>query len=117
MTPEDYLLMCDAAKAAGYDIWWKNGTCKGGPYMSAFIGDKPWRPLEDDGDAFRLMVRFQFTLDYFPELGEVNVRMPYADDVLTVGHYPSVGDDERAAATRLAILKASAALGKEMRHA
>lgn len=56
MTPEDYELMCQAAKAAGYDIWWKTGTCKGGPYMSAFIGDKPWRPLEDDGDAVRLLL-------------------------------------------------------------
>lgn len=56
MTPEDKELMVLAARNAGYDIWWKTGICKGGPYESAFIGDTPWRPLEDDGDAFRLLM-------------------------------------------------------------
>lgn len=57
MTPEDKELMVRAARNAGYDIWWKTGICKGGPYESAFIGDTPWRPLDDDGDAFRLLLK------------------------------------------------------------
>jgi hypothetical protein len=58
MTPKDKHAMMLAAIVAGYSIWWKTGTCKGGPYESAFFTetDQPWRPLDDDGDALRLLI-------------------------------------------------------------
>lgn len=112
MTPEDYLLMCDAAKAAGYDIWWKNGTCKGGPYLSAFIGDKPWRPLEDDGDAFRLMVDTNSSFDASWNEGRVYVYSKVEKAEICPAcdpkDYPSI---------RRNILEVAASQGKEMFYA
>ncbi|PUE09034.1 hypothetical protein B9Z51_08880 [Limnohabitans sp. T6-5] len=53
-----------AARAAGLLLLWKTGSCKGGEFEAAFVGDQPWRPKEDDGDAFRLsvMLHMDFTL-------------------------------------------------------
>lgn len=52
---DDRTLIERAAKAAGYELTWKTGYCKGGPYAGAFINKRqPWRPLDDDGDIARL---------------------------------------------------------------
>lgn len=47
-----------AARAAGLQLVWKEGVCKGGAFCAPFLAgtDQPWRPREDDGDALRLAV-------------------------------------------------------------
>jgi hypothetical protein len=47
-----------AARAAGLQLVWKEGTCKGGAFCAPFLAgtETPWRPREDDGDALRLAV-------------------------------------------------------------
>lgn len=117
MTPEDYLLMCDAAKAAGYDIWWKSGTCKGGPYLSAFIGDKPWRPLEDDGDAFRLMTNCTLRVGVFRRHVEVDGYFDERSDAFDF--HDEWGTDKKPtnAEIRMCILKGAAKIGRDMFYA
>jgi hypothetical protein len=60
MTTQDLIDYQLAAKAAGYVLTFKQGGCKGGAYCGAFIergGEVvAWRPRQDDGDAFRLLV-------------------------------------------------------------
>ena len=75
-----------------------------------------WNPLIDDGDAFRLAVKLKMFLD----LDGCNAAN--SDDQLTV--WFGGGDDEHAgvshdecdpyAATRLAIVRAAAEIGKAM---
>jgi hypothetical protein len=104
MTDKELLEL--SAKAAGYNIWWKTGACKGGEYESAFIGEVPWNPLTDDGDALRLAVglgiRFEKTDTFAVAWGaEKQFTEPLIND-----HY---------AATRRAITRAAAEIGKEMK--
>jgi len=68
-------LLASAAKSGGYEVTWKEGACKGGPFESAFIGDQPWNPLTDDGDAFRLAAKLGFDLKF----GKSNQASLYKD--------------------------------------
>lgn len=56
-----------AARAAGLELVWKRGTCKGGPFCAPFVASTgaPWRPLVDDGDSRRLEVAAQLSLYQF----------------------------------------------------
>lgn len=58
LTDEDKQLLADAAFAAGITlIYWQGQPHRRIQNPSLFKSDsKPWNPLEDDGDAFRLMV-------------------------------------------------------------
>ncbi len=98
-----------AAKAAGLLLLWKTGSCKGGEVEAPFIGDQPWRPKDDDGDALRLAVKLKLQISFgnrhvsvFDEAGFIN----FQTEVLA-----HRGDD---AATRLAIFRAAVAIGKAM---
>jgi len=68
-------LLTAAAMAADYEVTWKEGVCKGGPFESAFIEDRPWNPLADDGDAFRLAAKLGFDLKF----GKSNQASLYKD--------------------------------------
>ncbi len=70
---------------------WHNGGANG----------RPWNPLTDDGDALRLAVKLRFT----PHIDE---NLTDCEDC-TVAHL-----DDPYAATRRAITRAAAAIGKEM---
>lgn len=100
----------EAARAAGYALWWKEGHCKGGDFLAPFIGDRPWRPEEDDGDAMRLAVDAH--IDF---ARHTNVARAVAIDVLGRRVVASIeepcGDDPRAAARR-AIFWAAVAIGE-----
>lgn len=67
-------------------------------------GDSCWNPLTDDGDALRLAVRlrlpFVFGEDCVYSIGVDDCDEPYRDDPL--------------AATRRAIVRAAAAIGKAL---
>jgi hypothetical protein len=90
-----------AAKAAGYEL---EPTTEGYPLYIAMYG--LWNPLEDDGDALRLAVKLQLTIDLF--LGQIkkdNVIICY---IHGIGHpQPSLED------TRRAIVRAAAEIGKQ----
>jgi hypothetical protein len=93
-----------AAKAAGVD----------GPQVQGFdgivIGNERdghifWNPLKDDGDALRLAVKLNMSLVMF----SIFVRVDTVDyeDI-----YEEYGDDPYAA-TRRAIVRAAAEIGKQ----
>jgi hypothetical protein len=77
-----------AAKAAGISIKFHGGM----PWLSS--GKRPWDPLTDDGDALRLAVK----LKLWTHSG--------------MGNYHDQPDPY--AATRLAIVRAAAAIGEAM---
>lgn len=94
-----------AAKAAGYD-----GTFVGDRFYFV-TGDylaNNWRPLDDDGDALRLAVKLE--LDLFIGAGgcevEFNLRRP---SILQ-----ETKDNDPYAATRRAIVRAAAEIGRNM---
>lgn len=118
MTAEtDRELLEWAARAAGVNVW----TDIDGNYYSEGVGvaEKPWNPLTDDGDALRLAVKlgmdpmrcFQIIID--GDFCRTGVR--HTD---RGGKYDSLEEhgDEPYAATRRAITRAAAAIGKEMKE-
>ena len=102
-----------AAKAAGIELqddhYWRDGFWT------------RWNPITDDGDALRLAVRLGFHARQFPilddgfdaPLGMVEVWRVDDDDPMHVEFLRS-GDD-RLAATRRAIVRAAAEIGKGMK--
>ena len=93
-----------AAKAAGIDV--------------SFIGPlgvytrktetKPWNPITDDGDAFRLMVRLRLPirdgLNGTVETGNERSGRPIWE----------LWEDDPLAATRRVIVRAAAEIGRQM---
>lgn len=84
-----------AAKAAGYDVEWQAGLETG--WM---VGGSWWNPLTDDGDALRLAVKLR--LDVFFGTNYVIAR----------GSVQTPTVDGPAAATRRAIVRAAAEIGR-----
>lgn len=107
MTPERKMLEA-AARAAGYTLWWKECHCKGGMVEAPFIGDRPWRPAEDDGDALRLAVKLGILVLTARGFAVANAT----DSGGTCERLLS--DPDPYAATRLAVLRAAAAIGERM---
>lgn len=113
-----------AAKAAGYVIELDMNWGTGGMPFFRMSGNK-WNPLADDGDALRLAVTKRFTIKDFapwanPEIaqappdaalwGMVEIWREDDNDPLYVEWYKA--DADRFAATRRAIVRAAAAIGK-----
>lgn len=110
---DDRELLLLAAKAAGRDVYWKCGMHQGELHEGLF--DKStghvttWNPLTDDGDALRLAVKLQIQV----------TPGTYNKDELTAFHagaaeaheFWSPVQDEYAA-TRRAIVRAAAEIGK-----
>ena len=96
-----------AAKATGLEIRMKHYEVGGWHCQWHHVIDKgidewiDWNPLTDDGDALRLAVKLRFT----PHIDE---NLTDCEDC-TVAHL-----DDPYAATRRAITRAAAAIGKEM---
>jgi len=78
---------------------------------------KPWNPLEDDGDALRLATRLHIGIKYYdnapPELGLPRVC---AVAIAPCGRYLAVTPerDDDDAAIRRAIVRAAAEIGRNM---
>lgn len=63
-------LVLRAAKAAGYELTF-GGACYGELYL---LKGKLWDPLNDDGDAFRLMTDLKINLKFVEDAdGEISV--------------------------------------------
>ena len=81
-----------AAKAAGLDVrWYANDCLQVADKCNGFAGK--WNPLTDDGDALRLAVKLFLFVD------------------TAAGAPDSFGAELAYAATRLAIVRAAAAIG------
>ena len=98
-----------AAKAAGVDVenaeWHEDG------YYWMPLGTRYWNPFVNDGDALRLAVELKLSMDLF-------------DDIIAVGYTTHNGIVDQVveppgtdpyAATRRAIVRAAAEIGKEMK--
>ncbi len=94
----DRELLERAAKACVLDGWYWNGDDM--MYVKGHSYEK-WRPLEDDGDAFRLAVK----------LNIFNTRSPGYE--WPVAELFGLHGDDPYAATRRAIVRAAAALAKD----
>lgn len=95
-----------AAKAAGYQFEYEDTGA-----LFVFIPQAhEWNPLTDNGDAMRLAVKLGIALDWTTgEYGEAWANVADLDN-FTEPYHP-----DPYAATRRAIVRAAAAIGKEMK--
>ena len=98
-----------AAKAAGiedYDFMLDGSIY----YRVKFeIWGKTWNPLTDDGDALRLAVKLSLTVDATSK----TVAVVVTDQYYSVSALERINDDPYAA-TRRAIVRAAAEIGRTM---
>ena len=94
-----------AAKAAGYDCRWEGD----GDFINLEDG-LPWNPRDDDddGDALRLAVKVRLTVEQW----KTNEAVCYNKS--GDGVYEDYGKDALAA-TRRAIVRAAAEIGRNMK--
>ena len=122
-TETDRELLELAAKAAGYTLKWGETYIVGDDEvdctdLSYVVSGQPdeadwlWSPLEDDGDALRLAVKLRIDVEQFGEDG-CCVTQTTNDDPFGTELAEERGPDPYAA-TRRAIVRAAAAIGKAM---
>ena len=105
-----------AAKAAGDEIQWDSVEACWYRETDDYPGNPEWNPLTDDGDALRLAVKLEIDLQHnWQSVIGIYTR----NDSVKVGipSHAEVGGDEyqdRLAATRRAIVRAAAEIGKAM---
>ena len=95
-----------AAKAAGVRGQWEFG------YRDA--NGRAWNPLEDDGDALRLAVKLELEMYFGDDEDGTSVHVAYAaaPDSAAMVRYCIQRDADPCAATRRAIVRAAAEIGK-----
>ena len=99
MTDKELLTL--AAKAAG-GVYRYTGIIRDGEFAK-------WNPLGDDGDALRLAVKLEIDVMFW--LGFVSADVPEQEQTLQEEY--SIHDDPYAA-TRRAIVRAAAEIGKSL---
>ena len=95
-----------AAKAAGIRTFGVSADDKQSLCIDP-VDYVPWNPLNDDGDALRLAVKLEINI--LPTMEEASARNP--------SYTPWINENGRAdpyAATRRAIVRAAAEIGKGM---
>ena len=101
MTDRELLEM--AAKAAGVPVEWDgDGFVRPVPFKG-FTNYEPWNPLADDGDALRLAVKSGL----WAHIGKYYVAIDGT-------HIEEACGQDPYAATRRAIVRAAAEIGKAM---
>jgi hypothetical protein len=114
----DRELLERAAKAAGIDACWINpddaefDSANEGMWLNGERSpdnSKFWNPLTDDGDALRLAVKLNIVIWEFNQYNCALTEVRYGK---ASGEYTECGD--RYAATRRAIVRAAAEIGKGM---
>jgi hypothetical protein len=103
MTDKELLEL--ASKAAGYRMIDIDGLF----YEPREPTMQQWDPLTDDGDALRLAVRLRMMLTPSDDGHEVRV------DLYTGHHWTEHCDDGAGTATRRAIVRAAAEIGKTLK--
>jgi hypothetical protein len=100
-----------AAKAAGIDwikdcVWIENGF-----YSPLAKHERiAWNPLTDDGDALRLAVNLGLKIEHYSVTSEGRCRVGAGTGFPTVTY-----EGDAYAATRRAIVRAAAEIGKDMK--
>ena len=102
-----------AAKAMGYLNWTpstaglhiEQGSCRGA--ITSY-----WTPLTDDGDAFRLAVRLNLNVEIHRWITVVYQELPCE---IEVGERNDMNNSNPYAATRRAIVRAAAEIGRRMK--
>lgn len=117
-----------AAKAAGYDPKWREWvtsriaefqTIKHKKNQGFFVNDKQWNPLDDDGDALRLAANIGMNL-YMSSGFCIAEVISDGDCQSITAKEKWTGDtsvhfsQRRSDATRRAIVRAAAEIGKAM---
>lgn len=108
MSDEELIML--AAKAAGLTIQYSNNFGDftiGEPYSR---GEYRWNPLDNDGDAFRLMVALSLDIVFD---GPSGMRVDYVDDRGKLCTVEQLVLADLAAAVRRTIVRAAAELGAE----
>lgn len=113
MTTERELLelAAKAAGVAGYTEAWVSGWYFVSPAMYSTPTFYHW--LTDDGDALRLAVKIGVVIGTYANYSTVAMLSPN-DRIETVTVWHSEANNDPYAATRLAIVRAAAELGKGM---
>lgn len=102
-----------AAMASGIEATWHDGILRNTtgfhPSMNIYCAKK-WNPLTDDGDALRLAVKMMQTvdLDCFNEVRVSDSNLTYPNETFT----EPLKDNDHYAATRRAIVRAAAEIGR-----
>lgn len=97
-----------AAKAAGIELQWPlDGQVGAYPANQWWKDADDWNPLEDDGDALRLAVALQIIVGKYDQYANAGV-IGSDIDVVIWSHQES----DPYAATRRAIVRAAAEIGK-----
>ena len=104
-------LLTLAAKAAGYVVRQSN-------IIAGFVdhSGEVWNPLDDDGDALRLAVRVGMNCAFLPQVWRESfcaVAAAFDDGHPAVNVTEKHGEDANAA-TRRAIVRAAAEVGRRM---
>ena len=106
---KDRELLEFAAKAAGCEFSWEQDILTGEKTVPTVFDEEGlgshWNPLTDDGDALRLAVTLGLVVD---------CSRPSAGEPFKQHHVGQVDFQDQQAATRRAIVRAAAAIGKEM---
>jgi hypothetical protein len=101
----DKELLENAAKAAG--ITWTRAY-KDGEMQIMLPFTRNWNPLTDDGDALRLAVKLNLVVDTY------SLCVYYhSNDLEIEEHYPQGVIYDKVEATRRAIVRAAAEIGKQ----
>jgi len=98
-----------AAKAAG--IWEDNSSNLSGWQCNWPLG---WNPLTDDGDALRLAVTLGMVIDTDYNSGVIAGNAAIELDEPEYGYQEGMGKKDLQAATRRAIVRVAAEIGKVM---
>ena len=107
-----------AAKAAGLNVKAQSVNADD-RWLGFIVGEKHtkerkfWNPLIDDGDALRLAVKLRMDLLFDDKTIEVNATYHPNDETIFPWAWESIEPDVYAA-TRRAIVRAAAAIGKTM---
>lgn len=112
----DRELLEQAAKAAGYLNWTPMQSC-----LFIETGHSRgntgfhWNPLTDDGDALRLAVKLKMCVDTDWNSGANagNANIDFSDP--EYGYQEGHGKNDPSAATRRAIVRAAAEIGKDIK--
>lgn len=104
-----------AAKAAGYGVQWDaDESCFWGYYPDEIRDvDCPWNPLTDDGDALRLAVKLKLAIRPLEKCVFVESDPETLLGQSQFSELEMYGSDPNAA-TRRAIVRATAEIGKAM---
>jgi hypothetical protein len=108
----DKELLKDAAKAAGFEVVFYGNECVG-VGISDCKRDWPWNPLTDDGDALRLAVKLKMPINVTNEIARC-IWGSFGNGERCDEWHSNNGDDPYAA-TRRAITRAAAEIGKAMK--